>query len=939
MTQEKFTEIRALQEQLDELDFDKGFLEARLRTLKDTDADGTAIEVPNDIGASSGIQSDVVNGIYLGGRPLTVGGQIEVYRRVVAARTGRLPLRAATGASGRGLQNASMLSLSRLYVGLDTDLSAPDSVVAAALKAARRGEFWPFPLPRERHLKEADARGVRMVTLMEAAILRRSQVLLGASGSGKTTFVNFLAHALATGDLKCLEGWPASERDYLPILVSLRDFAAWIGAHTASQPPSASLLSGFVLRDLRERNLSFAVEPLQGALERGEALLLLDGLDEVPAAALQSVRESIQDCSIRYASCRSLVTCRALAYEHPDRQLSERRFPKTRLRPFDRQQIERFIDAWSATNTGNGPTDAAPAREKARALRTAVQRPDLLRMSSNPMQLTVMALVHGCRGELPESRARLYEEAVGILLWHWESEGPDGELGLSDLLHQARRDRGDLIELLECLSYEICAGGDVGARIVYEERGLVAGIGEQDLVKALRHLHPRKRLDWAQAVADTLKLRTGLMVEKQPGVFRFLHRTFQEYLAGAHLAHFLDFPERAAELVPKWAGWREIILQAVGFLIHNQREVARPLLLVERLCPPQAPSDDAGGRRIWLAGEVLLEIGLSRVRDTTRGVRLLEQVSHRLAAIVERGALQVPERAQVGDVLGVLADPRFDKTRFHLPASFRGEREKAIGLVIVESGAFSMGSRDDDRDAQRDEVGNISTVTVDYRYWIARYPVTVGAFAGFIRAGGYDSADWWTAAGFKWCRDRVRREPDGWSEQAAFTNRPVVGVSWFEAAAYTRWLDVQLRRRAGDVPENYLMRLPTEAEWEKAARGFLGRRYAWGDDWDGGRANAADSVGRAATVGMFPDGETPAGIQDLSGNVREWCLSAYRPYPYKADDGRNAADAPGMRVLRGGSWSQGPGSARCACRCARLPDISRQDAGFRLVLSVAGALC
>ncbi len=931
MTQEKLAHIQTLQERLEELELEKKDLEGKLQALVDGDGEASAAEATSTVSAIPENEAEIVNGLYLGDWPESADEQIEIYRRVVAARSGKLPLRRMLPPAARiGHAPAFGLSLPALYVGLDTDLNAPAGVVNSALKAARRGEFWPFPLPRKRGSEhEADAGEPRRVTAMEAAILRRTQILLGGPGSGKTTFLNLLAYALATGDAQHLGDWPAAEREYLPILVVLGDFAAWIGAHGGSHEASASIMWGYILHDLRERNLGFAIDPLYAALERGEVLLLLDGLDEVPASLLPSVRDSIQDSANRYASCRILVTCRVLAYEQPDLQLSARRFPKTTLVPFDVQRIDDFIGAWYAQVSAQRQALAPRGLETAEALKQMVRRPDLRGFAPQPILLTVMALVHTHRGELPDSRARLYEEAINILLFGWEQGSQGAEPRLTDLLNEARRDRTDLIRMFERLSYEVCAG------TVYAERRLIAGMGEQDLIRFLRQLHPAKHLDWAQSVLDTLILRSGLVVESQPGTFCFLHRTFQEYLAGAHLAHSVDFPEEAVALLADWAAWRETILQAVGFLVHNQRELGRVLLLVEKLCPPQPPSDDFGWRRVWLAGEVLLGIGLSRIRDDAAPARLLEHVSRRLAVLVERGALQARERAQVGDVLGMLGDARFDHSRFRMSAHFRGERENALGLVLIKSGPLVMGSSEEDSEAEPDELGNPPKMSVDYRYWVARYPITVAQFAAFVRTGGYDCADWWTEFGLDWCRRKKRREPDSWSEQSAFDNRPVVGVSWFEAMAYARWLDVHLRRRSGHVPADYLMRLPTEAEWEMAARGGAGRIYAWGDEWEDSRANTSDSIGRPVSVGMFPDGGAPHGVQDLSGNVWEWCLTGYRPYPYKSDDGRNNPESSGARVLRGGSWLQDYRSARCACRLVSYPDQPHRDAGFRLVLSIA----
>src|SRR5690606_22571187 len=144
-----------------------------------------------------------------------------------------------------------------------------------------------------------------------------------------------------------------------------------------------------------------------------------------------------------------------------------------------------------------------------------------------------------------------------------------------------------------------------------------------------------------------------------PGVFTFPHRTFQEYLAGAHLSTQSDCASQAAELGAEGALWREAILLAAGRLVHVSGDVDRALALVNRLCPERPRDDEAGWRNAWLAGDALREIGLQRAReDEDSGWPLLERTRHRLADLVSQGQLTPRERAAAGDTLAELGDPR-----------------------------------------------------------------------------------------------------------------------------------------------------------------------------------------------------------------------------------------------------------------------------------------
>ena len=291
-----------------------------------------------------------------------------------------------------------------------------------------------------------------------------------------------------------------------------------------------------------------------------------------------------------------------------------------------------------------------------RSLNEALHRPDLWRLAPNPLLLTVMALVHTHKGRLPDARALLYEETVDILLWRWEQikagGGAEEVPQLRQLLLQADRSDVDLKRVLWRLAFEAHAQGGAGG-----DGEAVADIGELRLLRELGSLCCGD-LGWAQKVVEAMKLRAGLLIERQPEVFTFPHRTFQEYLAGAHLAAQADFARRAAGLVAEGAQWREVITLGAGKLVYLSGDLDKPLALVAELCPSKAHDTDLGWQKVWLAGDVLLEVGLSRVNDLELGRDLLERVRERLAELATLGRLEPVERARAGDTLGRLGDPR-----------------------------------------------------------------------------------------------------------------------------------------------------------------------------------------------------------------------------------------------------------------------------------------
>jgi formylglycine-generating enzyme required for sulfatase activity len=242
--------------------------------------------------------------------------------------------------------------------------------------------------------------------------------------------------------------------------------------------------------------------------------------------------------------------------------------------------------------------------------------------------------------------------------------------------------------------------------------------------------------------------------------------------------------------------------------------------------------------------------------------------------------------------------------------------------VYVPAGEFIMGS--DAPEAKRTITGGraypeipVNTVYLD-GYWIDKYEVTTGQYALCVDAGVCQPP----------FNPVSETSPKYWGNPD-FSNYPVIWVNWYMARAYCEWTG---------------RRLPTEAEWEKAARGTDGRTYPWGNDpLTGERANFCDincprtianglfNDGYAGTapVGSYPAGASPYGALDMSGNVWEWTGTLVMPYPYDANDGREDLEAKGERVWRGGPYSNGIWWMRSSVRYRSVPGYWWMNLGFR----------
>jgi formylglycine-generating enzyme required for sulfatase activity len=245
--------------------------------------------------------------------------------------------------------------------------------------------------------------------------------------------------------------------------------------------------------------------------------------------------------------------------------------------------------------------------------------------------------------------------------------------------------------------------------------------------------------------------------------------------------------------------------------------------------------------------------------------------------------------------------------------------------VLVPAGPFLMGSTEDNRLASADERPQHQVELDAFR--IGRYLVTNAQYARFIEDGGYENPDYWIEAGWAWREAEAITRPRFWEDPRwNQPNHPVVGVSWYEALAYCRWLNEVTGEK---------FHLPSEAEWEKAARGEHGREWPWGNEFDQRKCNTLEGgPAKTTPVGQYsPAGDSPYGAADMAGNVWEWCSTLFRDYPYRPDDGREDLETEGSRVLRGGSWPSDQYLARCAARFGYFPGSRDDYLGFRVAAS------
>jgi formylglycine-generating enzyme required for sulfatase activity len=619
-------------------------------------------------------------------------------------------------------------------------------------------------------------------------------------------------------------------------------------------------------------------------------LLMLDGLDEIPDADKnrEFMRNTIIDLVEKYPYCRFVITSRPYAYNDPAWRLDQYGFYDVMLSEFNDVQVEDFISHWYQCLEEYGRVDSDLQIERTRNLINRIKQSDYLKqLSTNPLLLTMLAAVNErSAGTLPIDRSELYDENIKLLLDRWNHQrGLNTPILSNDLGVGAQ----DIREKLEQLAFEVhCEqGGKENIADVTYDRLF-------DALSSITTTHQPKFQ--VEMLMDYLHQRSGILVADSPKMFRFPHRSFQEFMAACYLIRQHDYPDSIVKYVLASPGtWRNVLMFAAWRAVnYRHRDVWE---LIAELCPDSVPSNNIVNIDWWgaiLAGQVLLETNLHKQDIPRRYRNLVSRIRDWLVTCIELGAISKFEKVEIGRILGSIGDfrPGVGLAKNNLPN---------INWIKIPPGAFSMGSSETDDLALENE--KPQRVIELGPYAISKYPITVDQFRAYIEGSDY----------------QLNRDAkiEIYENPKLVGNTPIVGVSWSEATGFCKWLSKKL---------GYEIRLPTEEEWEKAARGTDGRIYPWGNDFDVDRCNAVNTLKDVCAVGLFPEGASPYGVFDMSGNIWEWCVSNW-------DVNLGAPTDVGVfHMLRGGSFDASKEAIRCAYR-GKEPTNLTLTHGFRIVTS------
>lgn len=845
-----------------------------------------------------------------------IARQVAGYLRRLQARTGSIVLR---GIERTGGAQVVVLPLETAYVPLRARPMPRMGETTDGVHVQRKLSSGGRYNIDDKHIDEPQTD----IALNEVISLANHLVIIGGPGCGKTTVLLHMAWALASS---LLSGQPdpahsrlgmtmAPHKLPLPIFVPLASFARYRRHVRAGSAAREKTLAHFISHHLVSKEADFDLpgDFFMQLLQHGQdVILLLDGLDEVANEDERAeVRESVENLISGREAMRVLVTCRTVAYRSGRTALGAD-FREIDVQPLDAQQhiAPMVAQAYACIF----PNDGAQRAERIDDLLSGIWHLEEERRArlgnaaealvSSPLMVRLLLIVHFNNRALPDERADLFDKAINALLQvdYGHDESDIRELSKDWTLYR---------DMAQHLAFHMHGQGlDQGREI--DEAALKRALREE--VEFRPHIdaflgHARQR---------------GSVLEERGGTYRFIHLAFQEFLVARYLREVTGGESRDAvvavlqhRLDDPW--WREPILLLAGYWRTKAPKPARALLSA-LMGTGEAP--DACFSAAELAGTAALEW-----RESGEAIRA--DCAHRIVTLLNNADALAQSRpiirARAGDVLARLGDQRFDPQRFHLPA------DDLLGFVRVPANRqFRIGTRKTDAKRVAEIIGSdvpdaeiSDALTPTAEFYIARYLVTVAQFRTFV-----------DAARFKLGASGSLRDPD---------NRPARFVNWHEAMAYCEWLNavvatsplVQGNRIALMVQSGaWRVALPSEQEWERAARGALsGRVYPWGDEPDPNRANCAEAAIYATTaVGCFEANNS--GLYDMIGNVWEWTRSRYTTSPYRAQDGREN-DSPtynDLVVVRGGSWNDPRDRTRCALRNVRLPILRDANLGFRVIL-------
>lgn len=810
----------------------------------------------------------------------------------------------------------------------------------------------------------------RPMSLLEAAAGCPRLVVTGHAGSGKSSFLRHLISGLTHVSSPRSDAERHNFGDILPIYIQARDLSerllrATQSGTTLRSDSAADILLDQIRDDMLAMDLKTFERPLFQAIESQGCLIAVDGIDEVAAEVREGAVSAVVAFLRRYKPPRLIITCCPHTYTGTDLLSGFQRYD---IAPFRTRQIKRFAANWYGLLGVLGRIKSDRIDERIDDFTTAALSTRLRPLAACPSLLAAIGVLHHQRMALSDHHVQVYDSLVNIMLQRCTPAARNGTCDTPSSSETAVCEQHRCRTVIEAIAFE--------AHRNAQKDPDNAEVGFQRLVGVLEQ---KQYLGSAESAAAFLRrfdtcgtLFTGVGgFCEHPGPFRCVNIELQHYLAGCHLINGRDCLHQFAALAPQGDYWADVAQYAGEELLYNRRSRPRLLDIAYSLCPTDLSHVINGEHFVlWAARLASLIDRIHIIHDEGHpdgGKVFIMRLCSHLTSLAT-GTLKPARRTEAGNLLAHIGDPRREV-----------KHVDQMQFCYIPRGSFWMGS-----DEYIEEKPLHLNKALRYGYWISRFPITNAQFSEFVDSGCYNDTElWpeavrggiWTEGGIKGRSDtQPRKGPHRYDSPFDLSNHPVVGLTWYEALAFTRWLTTRWQE-ASWLPRNLQVKLPSEAEWEKASRGgvniphepvfvtiekFIQQasrkveerdnsrthfRYPWGDHIELNMANySINNLDATNPVGCFPLGESPYGCEEMSGNVWEWTRNCWGKvwgktdfkYPYNPVSGGERLDAPKdiLRGLRGGSFMDSAGVVRCAFRHRCSPDNISNGIGFRIVIAM-----
>jgi formylglycine-generating enzyme required for sulfatase activity len=727
-----------------------------------------------------------------------------------------------------------------------------------------------------------DDGGRKREDLLQTIRAHTRLLVLGEPGMGKTVALERMV-------------WETAKADevVVPILVQLLYF----------QGLELIELIRVALNETRRLTFDNA-KSVRAFLRETKCLILFDGLNETPGRQREQVIGAIATFMREYPEHRYVVTSRSQDELWRKLRSAELIQDAVVVQTISDAQAQGYLQAHLGKEKGTALYDRLDASLKA--------------LARTPLLLKLIKDAGGGSDQLPRNRGELFDKYVMNKLLEREQK-----LELTETPEVKKKALAHLAFALQ-LNHQLACDREWAEKVL-AEKGLGAKT-DTILKEALLH---------------------GLLIQQtlpDKQLLRFIHQSVQEYfvalmlLSEAKIEKNANIIQAASRRLTKhnliaWAKdtwWSESFVQLAG-LLEDADWLARKIVDISPWLAwwcVQEGRDVPEKTREMIETRSIKLLHSKKVAERRRAVQTLAQIKNDrvleplLIAVNDddREVVVLSLRAltEMGDVVHPLIEKKLrsvnktDRRIILCYIAYQPEHPFCARLVSnlldqpmvwIPAGVFLMGSHEDTDSGTYEHELPQHPVTLS-GYWVGRYPVTVAQWRIFANESNY-KAD-----------ERSLKDPEDY---------PVRYTNWQDAMVYCEWLSGK---------SGLSVTLPSEAEWEKAARGTDGRIYPWGNEFDKNKCNTSESgIGNTTPVGKYsPAGDSPYSCADMAGNVWEWTRSKFKPYPYIAEDGREDLDSTKTRVVRGGSWKRAQGSACVSFRDRDLPVYRFNYYGFRVIV-------